>query len=66
MSAQEDLGDLVSKAMHLAWLLGQRYWEQADSEYSDQHRKSVDTMRKFDELVDDTRAAIAAATGGTQ
>ncbi len=57
----EDLQDMVSKALRRAWQLGQTYWQQADSEYTSQHRKADETQGKFDALVEETRAAIATA-----
>lgn len=55
----EDLQDLVSKALRKAWQLGQTYWQQADSEYISQQNKSDATQAKFQALVDETRAALA-------
>jgi hypothetical protein len=63
MSMEDDLQDLVSKAMRKAWQLGQTYWQQSDSNYESQWKKSSETHAKFDQLVDDTRAAITKATG---
>lgn len=55
----EDVQDLVSKAMWRAWQLGQTYWQQADSESYAQNKRSDETQKKFDALVDEVRAAIA-------
>ena len=57
----EDLQDTVSIALRRAWQLGQTYWQQADSEYTSQHRKADETQGKFDALVEETRAALASA-----
>ena len=54
----EDKADAVSKALCRAWQLGQTYWQQADSEYTSQHRKADETQAKFQMLVDETRAAV--------
>ena len=54
----EDKADVASKALRKAWHLGQTYWQQADSEYTRQHRKADETQAKFQTLVDETRAAI--------
>ena len=54
----EDKADVASKALRKAWQLGQTYWQQADSEYTSQHRKADETQAKFQTLVDETRAAI--------
>ena len=56
--SDEDVQDLVSKAMRRAWSLGQTYWQQADSESWNQQDKSADTQRKFDALIEETLAAI--------
>lgn len=57
----EDLQDMVSKALRRAWQLGQTYWQQADSEYTSQHRKADETQGKFDALVEETRTALSTA-----
>src|SRR5574340_648124 len=59
-AALEDRADVVSKALRKAWQLGQTYWQQADSEYTIQHRKADETQARFQALVDETRAAILA------
>src|SRR5574337_1295543 len=59
-AALEDRADVVSKALRKAWQLGQTYWQQADSEYTSQHRKADETQARFQALVDETRAAILA------
>ena len=59
-AALEDRADVVSKALAKAWRLGQTYWQQADSEYTSQHKKAAETQAKFQALVDETRAAILA------
>ena len=56
----EDKIDAVSKALHRAWQLGQTYWQQADSESWKQNAKSGDTQDRFMELVEETRAMLAA------
>ena len=53
------IADTVSKALRRAWQLGQTYWQQADSEYTSQHKKADETQRKFDQLVEETCAALA-------
>lgn len=59
--ALADLQDTVSKAMRRAWQLGQTYWQQANSDFTSQHKKADETQRKFDTLVDETRAAVLSA-----
>lgn len=56
-----DLTDTVCKALRRAWQLGQTYWQQADSESFAQHKKAETTHAAFVALLDDTRAALAAA-----
>lgn len=51
--------DVVTKALRRAWSLGQRYWSQADSQSSSQHRRADETQLTFQRLVEDTRAALA-------
>ena len=59
-SGAADLLAMVSKALREAYNLGQRYWQQADSDYISQHKKSDDTRAKFLALVEETCAALAA------
>lgn len=56
----DDDVDTVSKALRRAYQLGQTYWQQADSESYIQNKKSDETQVRFDALVDDTRAMLAA------
>ena len=55
---REDLQNVVSKALGKAWHLGQTYWQQADSEYFSQNKKSEHTYAQFEFLVHDTRQAM--------
>ena len=55
----EDLQDIVSMAMHKAYQLGQKYWQQADSESYEQNKKSIETDTKFYELIDEVKEVIA-------
>jgi predicted nuclease with TOPRIM domain len=64
LAAIEDAQDIASKALRKAWQLGQTYWQQADSEYTSQWRKADVTQASFQQLIDDTRAAIAKVKGG--
>jgi len=56
--ALEYKANMVSKALHQAWVFGQTYWRQADSEYTSEHRKSDKTYKKFKTFVDEIQAAI--------
>lgn len=59
----DEQADAVSMALRRAWQLGQTYWQQADSDYISQHKKSEETQRKFEKLCDDTIAALRAKGG---
>lgn len=61
VAVPDDVIDAVSIALCKTWQLGQTYWQQADSEYVSQQNKSEATQAKFQQLVDDTRALLAAA-----
>lgn len=50
----------IKTALRKAYLLGQTYWQQADSEYTSQHRKADETQAKFEQLVTDTVAALTS------
>jgi hypothetical protein len=56
----DEQADAVSMALRRAWQLGQTYWQQADSDYISQYKKSGETQRKFEELCDDTISALRA------
>ena len=59
-SGAADLLAMVSKALREAYNLGMMYWQQADSDYISQHKKSDDTRAKFLALAEETCAALAA------
>ncbi|WP_145956521.1 hypothetical protein [Burkholderia pseudomallei] len=48
----------LRKALSQAWNLGQTYWQQADSEYVSQNRKSDGTRDKYLALVEETCALL--------
>lgn len=56
-----DVPDAVSKAMREAWQLGQEYWQQANSDILSQQIKTGETQRKFEQLLEETRAQLAQA-----
>lgn len=56
-----DVADIATKAMQRAWLLGQTYWQQANSDSYIQHRKSDVTEATYWQAKDDVRLAIIAA-----
>lgn len=47
----------VEKALRRAFSLGQMYWQQADSDYTSEHKKSYVTRGRFEALVKETIAA---------
>jgi hypothetical protein len=57
----DDTIDAVSKALRRAWQLGQTYWQQADSDFDDGGARSGVTQKKFETLLDETSALLAAA-----
>ena len=61
----DDTIDTVSKALRRAWQLGQTYWQQADSDSYKQQDKSDETQKKFEALVDETRALLSASKPDT-
>jgi hypothetical protein len=48
-----ELEEAVRAAMKRAYNLGQTYWQQADSEYTSQHKKADVTAGRFIELTDE-------------
>lgn len=48
----------LAQALRVAFNLGQTYWQQADSESFNQHKKADLTRQKFDKLVRDTQALL--------
>lgn len=50
----------VATALRRAFNLGQTYWQQADSDSFSQNAKSDITRGKFNELLEETTAAVAA------
>ncbi len=64
IDAIDEARDIASIALRKAWQLGQTYWQQADSEYISQNKKSDETYAKFQQLSEDTRNAISRQKGG--
>ena len=54
--------EVACGAVRKAFSLGQTYWQQADSEYTSQHRKAEGTWATFKALIEETRAALSATT----
>jgi hypothetical protein len=54
----EELQDYLRKKLRTAYNLGQTYWQQADSEYRRDHKKSAETANKFIELIEHVVAAV--------
>ena len=63
MTIIHDTADLVIKALRKAWHLGQTHWQQADSEYRSEWKKADVTQATFNQLVEDTRAALTSNSG---
>ena len=57
----EQIEEVVRTAMRRAYNLGQTYWQQADSEYTSQHKKADVTAGRFIELIDETCASVGSA-----
>ncbi len=51
----------ITEIMNQAFNLGQTYWQQADSEYTSQQKKSDATLMKFEELSTSVRIDIHQA-----
>jgi hypothetical protein len=62
LGVNDDAVDIVREALHKAWQLGQTYWQQADSEYISQNKKTEATREKFQQLVGGTLAAMQIVT----
>ncbi len=60
LAEHERLIEATRKALNRSFLLGQTYWQQADSDYTSQHRKSDETQQKQRQLADETVAALLA------
>jgi hypothetical protein len=58
MTIEQTLRD----ALNRAWLLGQTYWAQADSDSYAENRRADQTRNKFQALVKDTLAQMTAPT----
>lgn len=52
--------DQMREALRKSFTLGQRYWQQADSDYESEHKKSDETHQKYRQLVEETLQALAA------
>jgi hypothetical protein len=50
----------IEKALRKAYSLGQRYWQQADSEYVSQNKKASATEAEFDALISSAMAELSA------
>jgi len=52
----------IKTALRKAFSLGQRYWQQADSESYKKQDKAADTQKEFEKLVEDTSREQELAT----
>lgn len=57
-----DQVEVVRKALSRSFSLGQTYCHEADSDSYAANKRSVVTRQKFDDLVEETIAALTAAT----
>lgn len=65
MSECQQAGGLdMGAALRRAFNLGQTYWQQADSEYTSQHRKADETLARFNALVVEISAALSQPQAG--
>jgi len=62
----DDTEQQVRAAMRRAFNLGQTYWQQADSQSYAENRRSDETRRKFDELVEETVSLVRASAERAQ
>ena len=54
--SDDEIEETVQRGMRLAWQLGQTYWQQADSESVKQNKLARETVRKFENLLEETVA----------
>ena len=52
----EDKADAVTKALLREYLLGQRFWEQADSRFGSDNLRAEGTHAQYKALVEEMRA----------
>lgn len=55
-----DIAETLAKALRRAYSLGQRYWQQADSESYAENRRAGETNSKFEALIEEARQALFA------
>ena len=55
-----DISETLAKALRRAYSLGQRYWQQADSDSYSENRRAGETNSKFEALVEEARQALFA------
>jgi hypothetical protein len=54
----DDIADVVSLALRRAFYLGQKYWQQADSDNVSENQKADKTAAQLQALIDQTRAIV--------
>lgn len=59
--APDGAAGVVEKALRRSFSLGQTYWQQADSDFVSQHKKSDYTLQRFDALCAETVAMLTDA-----
>ena len=51
----------IEPALRRAYALGQKYWQQADSDFARDHRKADETQAKFNQLVESMQVWLSPA-----
>ena len=51
----------IEPALRRAYALGQKYWQQADSDFARYHRKADETQAKFNQLVESMQGWLSPA-----
>ena len=51
----------IEPALRRAYALGQKYWQQADSDFARDHRKADETQAKFNQLVESMQGWLSPA-----
>lgn len=55
---------VIARAIDRAWQLGQTYWQQADNEFSSQHKKANTTIANFKKVREESLAAVRDIVAG--
>ena len=55
----------IEPALRRAYALGQKYWQQADSDFARDNRKADETQAKFNQLVESMQGWLSPAEADT-